>query len=314
MNFQEFLRTYSGGDSRGTTLDGIAGQVLHSVRASLVANEKQVRDFHATEGTESTLWKKGTTTNVSNPIRERRIDEYTMYKSIVEDAVFHPLVGRELIQSIMYGSGSKPPNPPCLATSKSRPIGSSSLVTPTTTTIDYYTQIHYPIHGKMPGHYMDNLNAPKTQYRGTNIQDAIDAFHLFSGRAVIGCGTCGKKRQRRQRNYDVDEMESQVLPPVPPLVPIATHIYEPPSGTDENRIDDLLIFSDDENESIRTRIDASAMPALVPIDHRYGLQTKNIDSNLPPLVPIARVSSSIPPLVPLSSAIPNRVPSINDFL
>ena len=174
MSFEEFMQTYSGNSNRAS-LEGISGQVLNAVRASLVANEKQVRDFHATEGTESSLWKKTDNT----PAVGRRIDEFTMYKDIVEDAVFHPLVGREIIQSIMYGSvatqqqqqqskGIGKKVVPVSVSNRSvpnRPIGAAA-----TSSIDYYTKIHYPIHGKMPGHYLDNLNAPKTQYRGTNIQ------------------------------------------------------------------------------------------------------------------------------------------------
>ena len=176
-------------------------------------------------------------------------------------------------------------------------------------------------------------------------QEAIDAFNLFSGRAVIGCGTCsksrGKKQQRQRRNYDMEDMESNAskLPPLPALIPIGTRIYEPQAAEPEydGAIDDVLIFSDDED--LRAPIPTTNgigkdLPALVPIAHHYGRKKHQednedqIESKLPALIPIGHhyarkkhnddedeyMGNAMPPLAPLSSAVAKRAPSLNDFL
>jgi len=74
LEWNEFTRTF------GKPIDSkvVSESILESVRQSLIANEKQIRDFHATEGSEASLWKK--TTAGKNKYK----DDFTMFRDVVE--------------------------------------------------------------------------------------------------------------------------------------------------------------------------------------------------------------------------------------
>jgi hypothetical protein len=174
LDWPEFTKTF------GKHIDSkeVAGSILESVRQSLIANEKQIRDFHASDGgSESSLWKK--TTVGKNKYK----DDFTMFRDVVEDAVYHPMVGQKIIQSLTYGKidkrvSARGRQPARRRRAPPKKMGEQHPVS------SYY-KLHYKVHGKLPGHVIEGYNKGRVESQYTGDSDrAIDMFNLYSGRAV----------------------------------------------------------------------------------------------------------------------------------
>ena len=100
LSWDKFAKTFSKSSS-SVSLDQVSSCILNYVCQALVSNETQVRDYHAISG-EATLWKRGAGGGTT-----RYKDDVTMYRDIVEDAMYHTSIGQNVIQSILYGINKK---------------------------------------------------------------------------------------------------------------------------------------------------------------------------------------------------------------
>ncbi len=285
LSWEEFVKTF-GKDE--TSASHLSENILDSIRQSMVASEVQIRNFHATDGigSEAALWKRA----ASGASKYK--DDFTMYRDIVEDAVFHPLVGKRVVDSILYGVGkgrrggtkkhldnprtvepkkrseSKKLDEPEEEEEDDRPLKPRSAkgrVTEITNPIDsYYKDYHYPVYGKLPGHVIEGYNKSfgriETQYPG-DASKVVDMFNIFTGRAVSG----RRGNARKKKNNIGEEM--------PKLIPIE-----------------------------------SSMPKLIPIE-----------SSMPKLIPIeSSIRPNMPKLIPIESSIRSSSgqyePDLMDFL
>jgi len=171
LEWDAFLSTYGSGN---TTSDAMSKKLLDAVRQSLVANENQVREHHASIGSEAALWKSNQGSGQS-----RYKDDFTLYRDIIEDAMYHPLVGQQMIQAIVHGSIGR-----CMKQKKKKTKKViASGIHPITA---YYQQYHFNEYGKLPGHRIAELNrniATTGAYPG-DAKRAFDMFNLFSGRGI----------------------------------------------------------------------------------------------------------------------------------
>jgi len=183
LEWDQFLSTYGNGR---TSLDHLSNKLLDAVRQSLIANEEIIKTHNAIQSVDgNALWKK----TPSNSVASHYKDDYTLYRDIVEDAVFHPRVSQQLIQGILYGTTTnQEQKKPVKAVEKNtfHPIRS------------YYHDIHYKIYGKLPGHFIETLNkkVEGNNYPG-NAETAMDMFHLFSGRSLVGNFFNKKKKKKK---------------------------------------------------------------------------------------------------------------------
>lgn len=270
MSWDEFTSTFG----RPVNSEDLANNILDSVRQSLVANEIQIRDFHATEGigSEASLWKK-------TPVGKNKYkDDFTMFRDIVEDAIYHPMIGQKTIQSIIYGKVDKkinkgqrkPKNQKC---SECNPIAS------------YYKEYHYSTYDKLPGHVIESYNKSfgkiETKYPG-DADKAIQMFNLFSGRSV-------STHAKIESNIPMERS-------LPKLVPIESNIPM------ERSLPELVPIGS-------TIPMERSLPELVPIGSNIPMER-----SLPKLVPIG--SKMLPKLVPIESNIhdDDHEPSLLDFL
>lgn len=253
MSWSDFTRTFG----TESTVDGPAKIVLDAIRQSLKANEKTIRDFHATvEGSES-LWSASAP--VSTPYKE----DLAMYRDIVEDAVHHSLVGSRMIQAVTYGVGKKASSKKVLSKKQNRPSGVNPVA-------NYYNQYHYKVHGKLPGHIMSQYNAKSEQskdYPG-DPDRVMAAFHLFTGRSVIGCGVCGGKKKKEKQ-----QQRQQVEGALPPLVPIGTPIVAAASQQRQQPMPRLIPLVASAAEPPPLAPIGSSMPRLIPIDGPVAIPT-----------------------------------------
>ena len=306
LSWDEFAKTY--GKTSPISADQVAGNILAHVREALVQNQTQVRNFHAISG-EATLWKRGT----GAPAQTK--DEFTMYRDIVEDAIFHPMIGQGVIQSVMYGvvkrGQSKPKSersynetpPPPLSYLRRRELEEEKeyeeygaqdefeeLGHPVTS---YYRDYHQPVHGKVPYHHIEALNKgygrAETKYPGDS-KKVMELFNLYSGKSVIGCDACGAKKKKKQQRYREEEEQEPIERK---LVPISSVVASPKR----------LIPIDSVGLPLPPliRLDKNPqLPRLVPI----GSIVDDGDVPLPRLIPI---DSPLPRLVPIGSNMPRRL-------
>lgn len=217
MTLEKFLKTFSNSPVVTTTVEGMSKKILDAVRRSLVANEKQVRDFNATNGSESVLWKKQNTGT-------KYKDDFSLYREIVEDAIFHPGVGQQLINAILYGSA--PVERHYKKKKKKKKRSGRYISNP----LELYYKQHYNVYGKLPGHVIEEYNkassAPKTEYTGDPI-NAIKMFNLFSGRATIDCGCKKGKKDKKDKKKEIRSELPRFIPlesKMPKLIPINSEI------------------------------------------------------------------------------------------
>jgi hypothetical protein len=209
MDWETFADTY--GNSR-TSLAHISQKLLGAVRTALQANEHQVRNYHATEGigSEASLWKRDTGSAAKQPgaLKSRYKDDFTLYRDIVEDAMYNPLVKQEMVQSILYGT--KPAATidcgSCGGASKGKKKKEKKPFTNANERIEseihplqlYYQKHHYLIHGKLPGHvihqYNKNLGNSVDKTFPGDASKTIDLFNLYTARAVEPIGNDNKKK------------------------------------------------------------------------------------------------------------------------
>lgn len=268
MDWSDFVRTYGKGD---VTVADLASKLLDKIRAGLVANETQIRNFHATEhlGSEAALWKRNTGVT-------KYKDDFTLYRDIVEDAVCHPMAAQQVVQSIMCGrrmggGGAKKKQ----MRQKQRNYGGGGDGSHPISS--YYKLHHYPVHGNLPSHVMErNFGKIDSAYPGDH-QRAIDMFNLFSGRSVIGCGVCGKKKKKskdtdivkgwmRKNPKEEEEISSQL--------PINDELIEGNWGKGKKPVQRKPVQSDSEDDEMRM---GSQLPKLVPINDELveGRMKKN---------------------------------------
>jgi hypothetical protein len=174
---EDFLKIYGSGLVRTSPQD-LSDKLLHAVRRSLVANEQQIRHFtNAPE--QQSLWKQRETTQI---IQTPYKDDFTMYRGIVDDAIFHPAVCRDVIHSVLYGT-KKIQAPVTTKKEKEKEFSEYHPLE------SFYKVHYYNTYGKLPGHVINAYN--KTI--GTNMQqqkmfpgnaeEAFNVFHMLSGRA-----------------------------------------------------------------------------------------------------------------------------------
>ncbi len=310
LSWDAFASTY--GKSATASVDDIAASVLNGVKQALVSNQTQVRNFHAISG-EATLWKRGT----GAPAQTK--DEFTMYRDIVEDAMFHPMIGKAVIDSIMYGvvkKGQSKPRTQLSYQQQSSPMPQQQqqrileesddeeerlppkdkeeewnddldeLAHPVTA---YYQRFHQPVHGKVPYHHIEALNKGygrvEAKYPG-DAKKVMELFNLYSGRSVIGCDACSVKRKKKskQRREEAEE------PVERKLVPISAAVGSPKR----------LIPIDSVGFSL---------PPLVRLDN---------GRTLPPLIPIGSNTATpkMPPLIQMGVGdfAEDYVPTLDDFM
>jgi hypothetical protein len=193
MDWETFADTY--GNSR-TSLAHISQKLLGAVRTALQANEHQVRNYHATEGigSEASLWKRDGNASAKQPgaLKSRYKDDFTLYRDIVEDAMYNPLVKQEMVQSILYGT--KPAATiDCGSCSKGKKKKEKKPIESEIHPLQlYYQKHHYLIHGKLPGHvihqYNKNLGNSVDKTFPGDATKTIDLFNLYTARAVEPIG------------------------------------------------------------------------------------------------------------------------------
>lgn len=250
LEWSEFTRTFG----KSVDSEHLAEFILGAVKNSLTANEKQIRNYHATEGIEASLWKKVTTG------KNKYKDDFTMYQDIVDDAIFHTMVGQKVIQSIVYGVEKK--------TTPLKRVTKEAAFHPVDT---YYKEHHYPVHGKLPGHVIESYNKTfgkvETKYTG-NPEKAIQMFNLYVGNSVIGC------KNKKKKMPGLIPVESQIGNQfgshLPELVPIGGD-----SQFESHRLPELVPIG-----SSATHFE---LPELVPIGSQQSYGGRG---RLPELVPI----------------------------
>jgi hypothetical protein len=272
----------------------IAKGLLHSIRVALKANQTVIKDHRANVaiGASDGLWSNASATTTTP------IDSFSMFRNIVEDALHNPRIGSHMVDAILHGyervgviANRLPQRVHC---TKSK---ISSEVHPVAT---YYSKIHYPAHGKLPGHVMDKYNQNKVQstaYPG-DAKVAFNIYNMLTGKTVlpplVPAGTVGTK--------------------MPVLVPIGSNAKLPELIPIDERMPTLEDF-------LPTR-----MPPLVPAGTAGTIGSSVSKRAMPPLVPIGSSVSKrgMPPLVPAGTeAYPelgepiwsmDNMPQLEDFL
>ena len=199
----EFLKIYGSGLIR-TSAQDLSDKLLHAVRRSLVANEQQIRHYHASNVTpDQSLWKQKETANIQSSYK----DDFTLYRDIIDDAIIHPAVSRDVINSVLYGT-KKIEGPIVTPSVKEQQFSDYHPLE------SFYKTYYYNTYGKLPGHVVSAYN--KTI--GTNMQqkmfpgdadEAFNVFHMLSGRAfdLIEKGGSGRgggksrhKKNKKKKN------------------------------------------------------------------------------------------------------------------
>ena len=169
MSWGSFLENFS---NNRTNLQDISKKVLDAIRTALRANEETIKNFHAFTGVASSVWSKNTT-EAKSPYR----DEFSMYRDVVEDAVFHPLVGQAVLQGILYGTKQK----------QLSNINSEIIQAEFHPLQSYYQKHHYHVHGKLPGHLIAAYNNNQGKFENNYPADpheTIAMYNLFCGKAI----------------------------------------------------------------------------------------------------------------------------------
>lgn len=187
----DFFEIYGSGIPR-TSADELSDKLLGAICDSLVANEEQITKYHAASSSNKTLWRKKETENV----RSAYLDDFTMYRDFIDDAIIRPDVSRNIIHSILFGK---------------KRISSSSLSEPKKEIIvsdyhpleNFYKVHYYNTYGKLPGHVVNayNKNIGSNMQAKTFPGDADEAFcvfHMLSGYADIGLLGFGKKKKKKK--------------------------------------------------------------------------------------------------------------------
>ena len=296
LSWSEFSKTYGNGT---LNVSEISKKLLDAVRTGLIANEKQIRTYHANIGSEAALWKD---TNVSVT---KYKDDHVMFQDILEDVMHHPLVGQEMVQGILYGIKSRAQAP--VRKVASRVPSSSSVRHPIQS---YYQDYHYNVHGKLPGHVMSKYNKNAgliaSNYAGDR-KKAFDMFNLFSGR-TIDCG-CQKKKKGEKKEMDVKARIGSKLIPIggfveerqmPKLVPIGSN-----ASGGERPMPKLI--------PIGNLVEERQMPKLIPI----GSNALGGEKQMPKLIPIGNlierddaIGMQMPKLIPIGSRAGSEMPKL----
>jgi hypothetical protein len=299
VDWSDFIATY-GMDNVAKnanpkdTATFISKGLLHSIRTALKANKPIIRKYHANAaiGDSSRLWNDDAPVATTN-----NTNAFSMYRDIVEDALHNPRIGAHMVDTILHGyerigviANRLPRRVHC---TKSK---ISSEVHPVAS---YYSKIHYPTHGKLPGHVMDQYNQNKvqsTKYPG-DAKVAFNIYNMLTGKTVLPDST----------------------PKMPPLVPIGTIS----SIATNNRMPPLVPIGTIGSNSkmpplvpIGSTVPTGRMPPLVPIDYKFPELEDFLEPRMPPLVPIGTIGTigsngSMPPLVPIGSTVPTgRMPPL----
>jgi hypothetical protein len=319
LSWDDFAKTF--GKSSTASASDVAGTILDGVRQALVSNQTQVRNFHAISG-EASLWKRGT----GAPSHQTK-DEMTMYRDIVEDALYHAMIGHSVIHSILYGI-NKGQSKPRQQNTQSEPLSDRRRLAipqerprngqeeeyeeqewerplkekeeedddyfdmghPVTA---YYRDYHQKVHGKLPNHHIEALNKGygkvEAKYPG-NPNKVLELFNLYSGRSVIGCNACKKKKKKPQRR-DYDE------PIERKLIPITASLQMPK----------LIPIGD--------AAEPTALPKLIPID-MSAVEVPPVVRHMPKLVPISSLTQQLPPLIQMGTGnfSEDYEPTLDDFM
>lgn len=254
----------------------VAGRIMYAVREGLEANEAQIRKYHSTVGTESTLWKK------NKNIASQYQDDFLMYQHIAEDAIERPIVAAQIIGAMLHGHERFSRRP-----RRKRTVRKTNVQSEFHPIATYYSDIHYKKHGKLPGHLIERYNKRETfpeKYPG----DAKKVFDVFN--ALLGNPTMPKR--------------------LPPLIPIQGSL-RPAKGAfgDSRALPELVPIG----TSVSLRPGASgagtrALPELVPIGTSTASRSR--PTRMPDLIPIG-----LPDLEPISEHADALagLPDLSDF-
>jgi len=266
------------------------------------------------------LWKRGT----GAPAQTK--DEFTMYRDIVEDAIFHPMIGQGVIQSVMYGvvkrGQSKPKAersynetpPPPLSYVRRRELEEEKddefveLGNPVTS---YYRDYHQPVHGKVPYHHIEALNKgygrAETKYPG-DPKKVLELFNLYSGRSVIGCDACGAKKKKKKHQQQEEEPIERKLVPISSAAAVAPQRRLIPIDSVGMPLPPLIRL-----DKAAAAAAPSALPRLIPIGSIVD------DAPLPRLIPIGS-NIPLPRLIPIDAKMgaptfaDDYEPTLEDFM
>jgi hypothetical protein len=314
LTWSEFAKTYGGGSGGSTDLSEMSKKLLDAVRAGLIANETQIRNYHANVGSEAALWR-----NPTAQAQTKYKDDHIMFQDILEDVMYHPLVGKEMVQGILYGIESRAGGggaKKVVTKGKTNPrrkatAASESMRHPIQS---YYQDYHFPVHGKLPGHVMAKYNKNAGLIAGNvyggDKKRAFDMFNLFSGR-TIDCG-CGKKKKEGQKKKEEknEEMKERIGVQMPRLIPIGGSIQREmprliPIGAEvggEKRMPKLIPIGSEMGGGEERR-----MPKLIPIGGFASGGQEEGEKRMPKLIPIgAEVRGEerrMPKLIPIGSEI-----------
>jgi hypothetical protein len=303
LTWNEFAKTYGNGM---TDLTEMSKKLLDAVRAGLIANETQIRNYHANVGSEAALWR-----NPTSQVQTKYKDDQVMFQDILEDVMYHPLVGKEMVQGVLYGIESKMGTK---TRGQSKPRGDTrakNLDDSKHPIQSYYQDYHFPIHGKLPGHVMTKYNKNAgliaSNYPGDK-KRAFDMFNLFSGR-TIDCG-CGKKKKEMKKKPE--EMKERIGTQMPKLIPIGGEAQERrmpkliPIGGEmkEERMPKLIPIGGEAQER--------RMPKLIPIG---GEMKEERMPQMPKLIPIGGEAKEermpqMPKLIPIGGEVKPQMPKL----
>lgn len=269
--WSDFTRTYATDNVAKSidpeeNLEFVSQGLLHVIRTCLSQNKVLVKDFYNTVGMQDGegLWSTDERENKS-----RYDDAFTMYRDFIEDALYLPIVGKHMVDTMLHGWTRVSPLTK-LAQDRKRKVQQrpkmTSLFHPLAT---YYNQVHYPKHQQLPGHVMERFTtnssvASAKEFKGDAVE-SMRIYHMLCGR----CPTMPVKSNlsMASRMPELEPISSQV----PELVPISSQVPElVPISSQVREMPELVLISSQVREMPELVPISSQMPTLVPIDSVYG--------------------------------------------
>ncbi len=275
MSWDKFTRTYATDNVAKSidpeeNLEFVSQGLLHVIRTCLSQNETPVKDYYNTVGMQDGegLWKTDKRAGKS-----RYDDAFTMYRDFIEDALYLPIVGKHMVDTMLHGWTRVSPLTKLAQDRKRKVQQRPKMTSPFHPLATYYNQVHYPKHQQLPGHVMERFTtnssvASAKEFKG----DAVESMRIYH----MLCGRC-PTMPRVSNLPDLVPMASRM----PELEPISSQVREMP---------ELVPISSQVRE----------MPELVPISSQVR--------EMPELVPISSQVREMPELVPISSQMPTLVP------
>jgi hypothetical protein len=300
MSWTKFASTYAQSASRVCDVKSLSNGLLHTVRAALKANEPQIRALHAQMTIASSapdaasLWSTPAGTG----------DDCTIYRDIAEDAMYNPLVGRNVVNAIAYpiGNHCKYHKKPHKHQKSSRLLRGAVGPHPLN---DFYNKYYVGRYDKLPGHVLQRYNSNTevaSSYAG-DLAETMKVFHMLTGRHLAPSS--------KSTLPPLVPANASIGGPIgmPKLIPIGDDLSDDeevaPVG---NRVLPKLIPIGD--APVGNRV----LPKLIPIgdDLSDDEEVAPVGNRvLPKLVPIN--APVLPKLVPIGKALPKLVPIADNY-